>query len=154
MARKKTLGVGAKFSVLKQYLHLSSNIAGKYSNMLHQDRLDGLLVTGSGEKVINRNKKLVILFCHNDFENKVLYFCPKFAKVVVEGPLHQFFNFSPRRTADKPSPPPEQGTTPSTTDTDNVEIPDSVFHLNADKEDISLMRIWGFAVDDDNKPAP
>ena len=55
---------------------------GREPNMLHQDRLDDLLVTGLGEKVINLSKKLVILFCHDNIKNRVLYCCPKFAKVV------------------------------------------------------------------------
>ena len=150
MAKKKQLGVGAKCSVLIKYLHPSPTLAERFQNTGPADRLHVLLVTGRGEKAINRAKKAVILFRHDDFPNVELYCCPKFAKVAVEGPASQFFHNAPPKNDLQQ----EAGSMSPSAEVEKEAIPSEVFHWSGIKEDIALMESMGFQVDDDNAPAP
>ena len=66
MSKKKTNGVGATCSVLLRYLHPAKAIAERYCNYGHKDRLDGLLVIGKDKCVINKVKRTVIMFLHDN----------------------------------------------------------------------------------------
>ena len=101
MAKKKRIGIGAKCLVMVRFMHPSPVILESIVNCSHKDRLNYLLVIGQDEIVINKVKKPVITFCHETFEGKVLYCCPRYANVIVEGPESQFFNLSAPSSGNK-----------------------------------------------------
>ena len=147
MSKKKTNGVGATCSVLLRYLHPAKAIAERYCNYGHKDRLDGLLVIGKDKRVVNKVKRTVVTFLHDDFEELPLFCCPKFAKVEKEGPEDQFFEAAASNVTTD-SAADNRGN-----DDDKVEIPPLVFHATSRAEDIHMVRGMGFYVDDDNEPA-
>jgi hypothetical protein len=90
--RKLQIGNGAKCTVLKQLLHPSLAVNVKYPNIGHRQRLENLLVVGKEVKRIRGKDQEAILFRHDDFDDGTVLYCQeRFAKVVTEGPVTEFF---------------------------------------------------------------
>ena len=88
------------------------------------------------------------MFRHDAFENVELHTVARWAKVKVEGPADKFFETVPALD-------PEQARQENVQENGGEEqIPDHVFHLSGQAEDIAHVRGLGFEVDDDNDPAP
>ena len=149
MARKKSLGVGAVCTVFTRYMHPTKTVSDMYPNRVHNDVMEGLLVIRKEKKVVNRVEREVVVFRHNAFENVELHTVARWAKVKVEGPADKFFEMVP--TSD---PADARQENVSLANGREEEIPDHVFHLSGQAEDIAHVRGLGFEVDDDNDPAP
>ena len=148
MVRKKTLGVGAVCTVFTRYMHPEKTITNKYPNRLHNDVMEGLLVIRKEKKVVNRVEKEVVVFRHDAFENVELHTVVRWAKVKEEGPAEQFFARVPALE------PAETSQEIISGENGGEQIPDHVYHLSGQAEDIAHVRGLGFEVDDDNDPAP
>ena len=148
MAKKKSLGVGAVCTVFTRYMHPAKTISDKYPNRVHHDVMEGLLVIRKEKKVVNRVEREVVVFRHDAFENVELHTVARWAKVKVEGPADKFFETVPALD-------PEQARQENVQENGGEEqIPDHVFHLSGQAEDIAHVRGLGFEVDDENDPAP
>ena len=110
--------------------------------------MEDILVIGQGVKKIKGKEHMCALFRHDSFPNKVLYCCKKWeSHVVSEGGPKDFF-------CQAPSVVEEDATEKEDSDEDRVAIPEHVFHMGANDEDIAHIRSLGFSVDDDNEPVP
>ena len=109
--------------------------------------------------MVNKVKRIVITFRHDDHEQLTLYCCLKFAKVVEEGSSSEF-STPMEKSASTAAPTADKGAVGVTenggsNDDNDVVIPPSVFHAMSRAEDIQMVRGMGFDVDvdDDNEPA-
>ena len=144
---KKKLGVGAKCTILMKFLHPSKVIADKYPNQTAHSVMENCLCVGRDQKKIRNQEKDVVIFCHDDLPNKVIYCVPKWPKVNEEGAAEHFFE----ETMPTPNIPDDGNTLQ---EEQQQEIPQEVQHARNVWEDIALVRAMGFMVDDDNNPAP
>ena len=137
--------MGATCAVYSRYIHPSKIVSEKYPNRAHAHILHDLVAIRKEKKVVNRVERDVIIFRHDNFPAVELHTVLRWAKVVTEGPPDQFF-------VDRPPPVAEEENDGSV----NVgePIPDHVFHMHGQAEDIAHVRGLGFEVDDDNDPAP
>ena len=146
MPKSKRLrhGVGAKISVYKKFLHPRAVVSAKYPNASKNDVLDNLLVVGQEEKVVCKRRQVCIVMRHDDFDDgQILHAVTRFCKVQQEGPLESLF--------ETPLPEDMEGGGHVAGLPDEEEGREVPSILN---EDISNFRAQGFAVDDDNEPAP
>ena len=150
MAKKKNLGVGASCTVLSRYMHPAKTVSEKYPNRVHSHKMENLLVLRKEKKVVNRVERDVVVFRHDDFENVELHAVVRWAKVTSEGPAEKFFD------NDRLDRPPQKDVDDLVDSGGNggEKIPDHVFRLHGQAEDIAFIRGLGFEVDDDNDPAP
>ena len=137
-------GVGAKISVYKKFLHPRVVVSARYPNASKNDVLDDLLVIGQEEKVVCKRLQSCILMRHADFDDgQILHAVTRFCKVQQEGPLESLF--------ERVSQENLEGGGRVAGETEEIEGRQIPSILN---EDISSFRAQGFAVDDDNDPAP
>ena len=103
-----------------------------------------LLVIGQEEKLVSKRRQVCLTMRHDDFDDgQILHAVARFCKVTEEGPVESLFDILSRNDV-------ENDKNVAVGDDENTEreIP-SVLN-----EDISNFRAQGFAVDDDNEPAP
>jgi hypothetical protein len=146
MPRNKRLrhGVGANISVYKKFLHPRAAVCAKYPNAAKNDMLDDLIAIGQEEKLVSKRMQGCILMRHVDFDDgQILYAVTRYCKVLQEGPLESLF--------ERPTQDDVQGGEHVAVEADVLEEREIPETLN---EDISNFRAQGFAVDDDNEPAP
>ena len=137
-------GVGAKISVYKKFLHPRKTISTKYPNATKNDVLDNLLVIGQEEKLVSKRRQVCLTMRHDDFDDgQILHAVARFCKVTEEGPVESLFDILSRNDVENDGNVALGGD-----ENEEREIP-SVLN-----EDISNFRAQGFAVDDDNEPAP
>lgn len=106
-------------------------------------------MVGRGLQKIKGKETMCIHFRHNNFPNKILYCCPRWGRhVVSEGDPQQIFEHTPEAPAQVDEAIVEEP------GEDGNPIPEHVFHLGANAEDIAHIRGLGFTVDDDNEPVP
>ena len=138
-------GIGAKISVYKRFLHPRAAVAAKYPNAAKSDVLEGLIAIGQEEKTIAKKRQSCIVMRHDDFDDgTLLHAVTRYCKVQEEGALEHLF-------IELIQDPPE-GTelTSHEVDQGNIgEVP-----LLSRDEDATKFRTLGFAVDDNNDPAP
>ena len=140
---KKQHGVGAICSVLKRFLHPSNLIREKYVNHAKDERLEGLFTIREEVRSVNRKDVLCLVFRHDDFENQLLYWIKKYARILHEGPEHT--RFAVRETVDLRNVGAEEG----------EALPDLANRRGRfTREDVDEITNQGFTVDDDNEPAP
>ena len=72
MAQKKKLGVGAKCSCYTKYLHPAKTVSERYVNQLNKNVTTNLLCISKEEKIVNRVKRVCVVFRHDDFEPETL----------------------------------------------------------------------------------
>jgi hypothetical protein len=148
---KKRIGVGAKCSVLKRFLHPSRLIQDKYINIAFHDRLSDLIAIRKEVKTIRNKDVTCIVFQHGDFPTDELYAHQRYAKVLEEGAAADIFrdadpgaeNDDERQEGVAEGELGEQA--------EPLEVP--ALTANAD-DDIERLRAEGYGVDDDNEPAP
>ena len=146
--RNKRNGVGAECSVLKRFLHPAKKIKDEHVNVTASDRLDGLLAVERKELVINRRSHVAITFRHDDFDNQTVHCSERHVKVLKEPENTDYLFVQPSK--EPHSENPRSSTNPNAED-DQVELP----HFSGDiATDIAQLQAEGFAVDDDNAPAP
>jgi hypothetical protein len=137
-------GVGAKISVYKRFLRPRAAVCAKYPNASKNDVLDDLLVIGQEEKVVCKRLQGCIMMRHADFDDgRILHAVTRFCKVQQEGPIESLF--------ERPLPDDLEGGGNVAGEADDIEGREIPSILN---EDISNFRAQGFAVDNDNEPAP
>jgi len=94
---KKTLGKGAKVSVLYQYLHPAKYLSENVINPSNDLRINGLIVDWLEEIKVSHKKQLCIVFHHDSYKNNdgsyVKRHCVKrwASSIEEEGPLDYFF---------------------------------------------------------------
>ena len=133
MARLQ-LGVGAKVTVLVSRLHPKNLISKAYVNHTKADNVEGLVVVSEGPKLIHREEKLVVIFCHPPKDQQTEEFdcwtIHRFAHVTKEGEESGLFttpnsgggnNGAPLRVS-QPNPNIEPTTT-HTTQTTMIQFP-------------------------------
>ena len=86
------MGIGAVCSALKRYLHSRKDVNAKYPNMAQRDWLEGLLVIDQGVIKFNHKDQVWIYFLHDEFPNQGLHCVEKYAKVITEGGVADFFD--------------------------------------------------------------
>ena len=154
MAPRKKLkcGVGAQCWVYLKFMHPQKEIRQFYKNWSSNDKMIDLLVIGREVKKIKGKSKMCVLFRHNDFENITLYCAKQYGNhVIKEGDAVGYFDNVPSVSDEDPREVQDEIQVENVGD----EIPDGVFNLSgSNSEDISHVRNLGFAVDDDNDPAP
>ena len=135
--------------VYLKYMHPQKIIRDLYLNWTQHDKMEDLLIIGQGVKKIKGKEHMCALFRHDSFPNKVLYCCKKWSShVVSEGDPTQSFHQVPAAVQE------EVGAEEEDSDEVGAAIPDHVFHMGGNEEDIAHIRGLGFTVDDDNEPVP
>ena len=83
------LSVSAKVTVLVSRLHPENLISKAYVNHTKADKVEGLVVVSEGPKLIRREEKLVVIFCHPPKDQQTEEFdcwtIHRFAHVTEEG---------------------------------------------------------------------
>ena len=146
MPRNKRLrhGIGANISVYKKFLHPRAAVCDKYPNASKNDVLDDLIAIGQEEKLVSKRMQGCILMRHVDFDDgQILHAVTRYCKVMQEGPRESLFDTPPQEDV-------EGGEDVAV----EVEAPEAREIPRFLNEDISNFRAQGFAVDDDNEPAP
>ena len=92
IGKKKKMGIGAVFSVLKRYLHSRKDVDIKYPNATQRDWLEGILVVDQGVIKVNHKDQVYKFFWHDDFPNQHLHCVELYAKVITEGGVTDFFD--------------------------------------------------------------
>ena len=148
--KKLQCGVGAVVWVYLRYLHPSKTVKDFYINSTKDSKVTDLLVVGQGVRKVHGKDQMCVLLRHDSFPNVILYCVKRWGKhVVAEGDPQHFFDFNAGVVTE------EEGATEEENGEDvGTQIPEHVFHLAADTEDIQHIRGLGFEVDDDNDPAP
>ena len=82
----KRLGTGAICSVWTRFLHPKDKVAAWNLNITNKSRVEKLLCSGRGRKVINKVEKDVILFRHDDYDDNELYAVPRYTRCDKEEP--------------------------------------------------------------------
>ena len=83
------LGISAKVTVLVSRLHPKNLISKAYINHTKANKVEGLVVVSEGPKLICREEKLVVIFCHPPKDQQMEEFdcwtIHRFAHVTKEG---------------------------------------------------------------------
>ena len=75
MARKKKLGVGAKCSCYTKYLYPAKVVSERYVNQHRKHETKNILCIRKEEKIVNKVKRVCVVFRHDDFEGTELNAC-------------------------------------------------------------------------------
>lgn len=146
MPKNKRLrhGIGAKITVYKKFLHPRALVSAKYPNASKGDVLDDLIAVGQAEKTVCKRLQTCIVMRHDDFDDgQLLHAVARYCKVQQEGALEHLFNDSQQDDS--------EAVGVVAVGDEEVELREIPSILN---EDVSNFRAQGFAVDDDNDPAP
>ena len=169
------LGIGAKVSILVSRLHPKNLISKAYANYTKTSKAEGLVVVSEGPKLIRREEKVIVVFCHPPNSNLTEEFecwaIHHFAHVTEEGNEEDVFtslsdggsNNSGGVGVAQPNPNimrnptqhnPEDAPTNETVPTEVVQL----FESNSstlDSDDANLVRqILPGMVDNANQPLP
>jgi len=90
---RKTLrqGIGAKCNIPKRFLR-TKRIIDAHTHYHNKQDVEGLLIIGREERMINKKQALCCIFRHASFDDNVTLYCvEKFAKVIEEGHEDHFF---------------------------------------------------------------
>lgn len=151
--KKKKIGIGAKCSVLKRFLHPSRLIGETYHNIAFHDRLTNLVAVRQEQKQIRNKMVPCIIFQHDDFPGTDIYSHKRYVLVVEEGAAADFFNNDPRNDDEQDQVVQEEMAEGGVEDQAPVLLEVPGLTANVD-DDIERLRAEGYGVDDDNEPAP
>ena len=82
---KLQVSIGAECSVLIKMLHPAKLIKDTLINYDTTKRLVGLIALKKENHLVNRKDQEYIIFCHEMFLDKEVYFCSRYCKVQKEG---------------------------------------------------------------------
>ena len=146
---KKKVGVGAVCRASVKFMHPSQLMRDKFVNITAQMKLSELIALRQEVKTVARKQQMCLVFRHDNWPNKEVYCCKRWATVLQEGDPNQYFDMpTPALNEDLDESNPNE-------DTHREEIDPRVFQtIGTSAEDIAHVRSLGLGVDDDNEPAP
>ena len=145
---KRRFGDGATCSVLLKYLRPSKEVKERFPNLTVNQRLDDLVAVR--QDIISRGRRTypAVYFISPTFPGLQLHAARNKTTVLQEGDPGAFWD-------DVVSvPPPLAGEIAVPCDQQEAETDPNVFFTQNNGEVIARVCAEGFAVDDDNEPAP
>ena len=119
----------------------------KYPNHTTRSLLENLVSFKKGHQKIGHKDADVMFLRHDEFPNKELYCVPQWTKVVEEDVAKHFFDNTPS-TNNQGDGGQNQG------EEEGKPVPDEVTRAGNVVEDIALVCVMGFMVEDNNDPVP
>jgi len=148
------LGVGAVGTVMTRMLHHRAYVCQAKPNAPANDKIEGAVVMGRQQRVVNRRPQMCLLLSHPAF-NQEVYCVERWFNITSEGSHDGFFETAATVTEAAPA------TQTSEEEAGPPAPPElsAAFERTADgqplvDEDIDALRNQGIEVDDDNEPLP